>query len=81
MVQSLWVMRRVKAILGYSPKLTFDWEEFEKTSSVYLWEAFVTSGAKRETHCQDAEEALRHFLAFAGKPEDVSAIPFADNSL
>ena len=74
MVQSLWVMRRVKAILGYSPKLTFDWEEFEKTSSVYLWEAFVTSGAKRETHCQDAEEALRHFFAFAGKPEDVSAI-------
>jgi hypothetical protein len=74
MVQSLWVMRRVKAILGYSPKLTFDWEEFEEKHSVYLWEAFVTSDAKRETHWQDAEAALRHFLAFAGKPEDISAI-------
>jgi len=74
MVQSLWVMRRVKAILGYSPKPTFDWEEFEKTKSVFLWEAFVTSDAKRETHCQDAEAALMHFLAFADKPEDVSAI-------
>lgn len=74
MVESLWVMRRVKAILGYAPKPTFDWEEFEKTNSVFLWEAFVTSGAKNTTHCQDAKAALRHFLAFAGKPGDVSAI-------
>lgn len=74
MVQSLWVMRRVKDILGYPPKPTFDWEEFEKTNSVLLWEAFVTLDAKRKTHRQDAEAALRRFLAFNDKLKDVSAI-------
>ncbi|MBA4417716.1 MAG: hypothetical protein C0392_07375 [Syntrophus sp. (in: bacteria)] len=73
-VQSLWVMRRIKVILGYAPKPTFDWAEFEKTNSLFLWEAFVASGSKNTTHCQDAEAALRHFMTFAGKSGGVSAI-------
>lgn len=74
MVQSLWVMRQVADILGYAPTPTFDWEEFDKTNSVFLWEAFVTSGAGGTTHIQDAEAALRRFLTFAGSTENVSAI-------
>jgi hypothetical protein len=74
MVQSLWVMRRVKDILGYAPKPTFDWEEFKKTNSVFLWEAFVTSGAGRVTHIQAASVALGRFLAVAGKLGNVSDI-------
>lgn len=74
MVQSLWMMRRVKDILGYAPTPTFDWEEFEKTNSVFLWEAFVTSGAGGITHIHDAEAALRCFLALVGGAEKISAI-------
>jgi hypothetical protein len=74
MVQSLWVMRRVKDILGYAPTPTFDWKEFKKTNSVFLWEAFVTSGAGGLTHAHDAEAALRCFLAFAGSADKISAI-------
>ena len=74
MVQSLWVMRRVKNILGYAPKPTFVWQEFENTNSVFLWEAFVTSATEGITHIHDAEAALRRFLALAGSAENVSAI-------
>lgn len=73
-VQCLWVMRRIRHILGYAPKPTFDWKEFEDTNSVFFWEAFVTSGAKGSTHCQDAELALRAFLGVACTTEYVSAI-------
>lgn len=74
MVQSLWVMRRVKDILGYAPKPTFDWDEFEKTNSVFLWEAFVASGAGGTTHIHDAEAALRNFLTLADSTKIISAI-------
>lgn len=74
MVQSLWVMRRVRDILGYAPKPTFDWGEFETTNSVFLWEAFVSSDAGGVTHIQAAKTALSRFLAVAGKPGNVSDI-------
>lgn len=74
MVQSLWVMRRVKTILGFAPKPTFDWAEFKRTHSVFLWEAFVTSTAKAPTHYQDAEAALRQFLASIDNLEYANAI-------
>jgi len=69
MVQSLWVLRKVKEILGYAPQATFDWKEFEKTNSVFFWEAFV-SGAPNENHCAAAMAALRQFLV----PGNASAI-------
>jgi hypothetical protein len=78
MVQSLWVLRRVKDILGYAPRSTFDWDDFDRTDSVLLWEVFVTSGAKRITHVHDAEAALVSFLTQAGRTENVSAIDESD---
>ena len=74
MVQSLWVMRRVKDILGYALKPTFDWEEFEKTNSVFLWEAFVTSEAGKLTHIEAASAALKRFVAIAGSYENFGDI-------
>jgi hypothetical protein len=74
MVQSLWVMRKVKDILGYAPKPTFDWEAFKKTNSVFLWEAFVTSGVGRVTHIEAASVALNRFLAIADMHENVGDI-------
>jgi len=74
LVQSLWVMLRVKDLLGYAPTPTFDWDEFEKTNSLFLWEAFVTGDRGGVTHVHDAEAALRHFLALAGSAENISAI-------
>lgn len=78
MVQSLWVLRRVKDILRFAPKPTFDWDDFERTDSVLLWEAFVTSGAKKITHVHDAEAALESFLTQAGHNKNMSAIDESD---
>lgn len=66
MVQSLWVLRNIRNILGSAPRPTFDWEEFEKTDSVFLWEAFVTSEAGEVSHVQAARAALSRFLKVVG---------------
>lgn len=74
LVESIWVMKKVKSILGYAPKPTFDWADFKQTNSVFLWEAFVTSSAKGGDHCHDAEIALRKFLDCTKNPICASAI-------
>lgn len=74
MVQSLWVMRRIKDALGYAPRPTFDWKEFEETNSVFLWEAFISSGAKRVNHVQDAKLALEIFGNLINGAEIITAI-------
>jgi hypothetical protein len=74
LVQSLWVMRRVKDILRHAPRPTFDWDEFQETNSVFLWEAFVTSRAERTTHIHDAEAALKCFMTSTGNTANISAI-------
>lgn len=78
LVESLWVMKKIKTILGYAPKPTFDWAEFKQTDSVLLWEAFVTSSAKGAGHCHDAEIALRKFLDCTKNPVCANAINESD---
>ena len=74
MVEILWIMNRVRSLLGYAPKPVFDWREFLESKSVFLWEAFVTAKAKGHSDRHDAEIALRKFLDSTGDIKVANAI-------
>lgn len=74
LVEILWVMNRVKHILGQPPIAEVDWARFLSTDSVFLWEAFVSSKAKGGGHSDDANIAIQHFLAALPDPSVKSAI-------
>jgi hypothetical protein len=62
LVEVLWVMNEVAKTRGTPPVATLDWNEFLKTQTVYLWEAFVSSAAKGGGHAEDARTAVKSFL-------------------
>lgn len=74
LVEVLWVMNTVSKILGRNPTASFNWADFLKTESVYLWEAFVTSAAKGSGHAHDAQIAVTTFKNSLPNPESNNAI-------
>ena len=62
LTESVWILREVHRQVA-DPALAFlDWQAFyEARRGLFFWEAFVTSGAKGETHVADAEVAVDYF--------------------
>ena len=59
LAQTLWLLRAVRCT---GVRAFLDWESFMRAQSgLFLWEAFVTSGAKGRSHTADASIAVRYF--------------------
>jgi hypothetical protein len=74
LVEVLWVLKRVAALQGQPPKAELSWPTFINSHSVFLWEAFVTSGAKGSGHAEDAAIAIECFKAALPNLGDANAI-------
>lgn len=62
LVQVAWLLRAVRERLDFPPIATVDWSLFAaRGSGLFLWEAFVTSTAKRGQHSSDARAAVEAF--------------------
>lgn len=63
LVQAAWVLRRIRQSLADSVDVHFNWETFTNAQAgLYLWEAFVTSKAKGDSHIDDAVVAINTFV-------------------
>ena len=63
LVECAWILQRIREITTKMILPTLDWDHFIDTdSSLFLWEAFVTSKAKGLTHQEDALIAAKSFL-------------------
>jgi hypothetical protein len=65
LVQVAWVLRRVRELWAHG-QLCFAWQELDAAScGLFIWEAFVSAGAKRpgepSPHTADARLAIRAF--------------------
>ncbi|MCL6504891.1 MAG: hypothetical protein K6T86_19610 [Pirellulales bacterium] len=58
-----------------------DWASFRASGAgLFVWEAFVSGGAKRDGHAEDAEVAVEAFLRLASETNFESAIPAQDET-
>lgn len=74
LVEMLWVMNKLNSLLEIRPKSVFNWSEFMRTDSVFLWEAFVSSAAKGDGHIDDARIAISCFQASLPNIDESNAI-------
>jgi len=74
LVEVLWTLNAVAKHLARLPRATFDWAEFQKEDCVFLREAFVTSSAKGDSHCHDAQIAVEAFRDALPNPGKKNAI-------
>jgi len=61
LVQVVWVLREIRRSAGAS-SVFLDWPKFKRSGQgLFLWEAFVSGEAKRDSHVADAKAGLRAF--------------------
>jgi len=62
LAQVAWLLREIHGQLDFPPRAILDWSLFAaRGSGLLLWEAFVTSTAKRAMHSADARAAVEAF--------------------
>lgn len=75
LVQTAWILRRVSEQAGGRAELHLEWEQFVRSGrGLYVWEAFVTKGAKAGSHSGDARVAAEAFLAALPNPQKANAV-------
>ena len=63
LTETVWILNRIKELAGIGIKVTFRWNEFtNEVFNLFIWEAFVSKGAKALTHSGDAEIAVKIFI-------------------
>lgn len=74
-VQTAWVLSRVRSALGEEPKVFLRWSEFmEQASGLFLWEAFVSRSSKSGTHHGDAGLAVAAFARALPNPDSTNLV-------
>lgn len=74
-VQVTWLLREIQRKTTSSVPAFLSWPAFiESTAGLYLWEAFVTGGAKRGSHLADAKAGVEAFIAGLPDPTLVNAV-------
>jgi hypothetical protein len=69
LVQVLWILQQVKTRLDRDVPSFLDWRAFASHGSgLFLWEAFVSSDAKSNGHCEDARTGVDAFKAALPDP-------------
>jgi hypothetical protein len=75
LAQVVWVLREIRRRAGGSPAAFLDWPKFKRNGQgLFLWEAFVSGEAKRDSHVADAEAGLRAFEKAVKASSPVSAV-------
>jgi len=75
LVEVAWILREIRKKLLRKADAFVSWNGFaEAENGLFLWEAFVSGNAKGGGHIQDAEIAVRRFLASMPNPEAQNAI-------
>lgn len=78
LTQVVWVLRALKSQLQASVPATLNWTSFEREGGLFLWEAFVSAGAKAEGHAADALVAIHAFETALPDPTTSNAIQAHD---
>lgn len=78
LVEVIWVLNKVAALIDKRPAITFDWNDFKTSRSILLWEAFVTSSSKGKDHADDAKIAIAAFINALPDPTAINAIDEPD---
>lgn len=75
LVQTTWVLLRLRQGLQIEPPVTFAWNVFtSRQPSLLIWEAFVSRSSKASTHHGDAALAVEAFTEALPNPEEVTMI-------
>jgi hypothetical protein len=68
LVQVAWILHSLRPKLVSPVPVFVDWAAFRQSSGLFLWEAFVSSTAKVNSHIGDAQAGARAFLRSLPKP-------------
>lgn len=75
LAQVPWMLRDIRSKLSVIGLATLSWDDFvARRANLFLWEAFVSGGAKGESHMHDAEIAVRAFEAALPDPSQRNTI-------
>lgn len=75
LAQVPWILRAMRSLLSVPLTATQDWNIFSRgDSSLILWEAFVSGGAKGDSHVDDARIAVDCFKRALPNPPLANAI-------
>jgi hypothetical protein len=74
-----WLLRAIGQRLSAPTKAFIRWSAFAaEHRGLFLWEAFVTAAAKRDSHANDAVAAIEVFRATLPDPDRSHALQDAD---
>lgn len=75
LVEVAWVLDAMRRAIKKPVPSFLDWEQFERAGSgLFIWEAFVSGGAKKLTHIEDARAGAQAFMAALPDPASANAI-------
>jgi hypothetical protein len=75
LVETVWLLARLRESLHPLPRLTVSWSDFAQTSGgLFLWEAFITRDAKAGSHHGDAGVAVESFCRALPEPGSANVI-------
>jgi hypothetical protein len=75
LVQSAWVLERIRRAVVDEPRVFFSWSEFaDQARGLFLWEAFVSGASKSLTHHGDAGLAVSAFARALPNPERANIV-------
>lgn len=75
LVQVIWILQRIRQSSAATVPIYLHWPSFRaKGSGLFLWEAFVSGAAKRDSHVADARVAVEAFRAAAEQESVTSCI-------
>lgn len=79
LAQAVWVLREIRHHVTLAPPVFLEWPPFLSSGAgLFLWEAFVSAGAKRDGHMADAEAAIEAFGCAMREPQMISAVSCAE---
>ena len=82
LTEVVWILKEIREWVPTTAGAFLDWKQFsEAGEGLFLWEAFVSGEAKAQggqLHSEDAEIAVRSFLAALPNPTRANAIHEAD---
>ena len=77
--ETVWILTQIQRQLISDAPIHFRWTPFQQSGAgLFVWEAFVSSDAKSDTHHGDAEFAVNQFYTSLPNPESHNAITCAN---
>jgi len=75
LTETVWILREIRCLIPNNVPAFLSWPFFLAADrGLFLWEAFVTKGAKGKSDKEDAEVAVRSFKASLPNPEKFNAV-------